>query len=138
MATATLAVGLIDLHFQEGTPVDTAGACLNLARHLGLFGRELLGVSATPMKPQTKAPPNWPTYRQTCTFHETNSSIQCFETTDHQRGKLMHYLVLSSRRSTVTFHRVVSMMCMVQTSPTLIPLSRQKLFQPPTSWQQFW
>ena len=95
-------------------------------------------MPATPMRPQTKAPPNWPTYIQTCTFHETNSSIQCFETTDHQRGKLMHYLVLSSRRSTVTFHRVVSMMCMVQTSPTLIPLSRQKLFQPPTSWPQFW
>ena len=92
-------------------------------------------MPANPMRPQTKAPPNWPTYRQTCTFHETNSSIQCSQTTDHQRGGLM---VLSSRRSTITFHRVVSMISMVQTSPTLIPLSRQKLFQPPTSWPQFW
>ena len=99
----------------RGSPVDT-GACLNLAWHLGLFGRELLGVSATPTKPQTKALPNWPTPVL------SNSSTT------------WSYLL----GSTVPFHRVVSMISMVQTSPTLIPLSRQKLFQPPTSWPQFW
>ena len=107
------------------------GACLNLAWHLGLFGRELLGVSATPTKPQTKALPNWPTYNEA-----PNKSSP--KLANSSAFKQQHYLVLSSRRSTVTFHRVVSMISMVQTSPTLIPLSRQKLFQPPTSWPQFW
>lgn len=49
---------------------------------LGTFGGELLGVSATPTKPQTKAPPNWPTYKTNLYIPETNSSIQCFQTTD--------------------------------------------------------
>jgi hypothetical protein len=78
MATATLAVGLI---LSKGYPVDT-GACLSLAWHLVLFGGELLGVSATPTKPQTKAPQTGQLTRQTCTFNETNSSIQCFQTKD--------------------------------------------------------